>query len=113
MRASLTKMTICSIVLTGPASADMTLGEMMAMQLDMFNSSPCFDLLVLQDNFSNSNTVEFEKVMFWHSYVMAIGDKTYPESDNRFADAMGLLVSECLKQPTLPLSQVVQQLHVQ
>lgn len=85
----------------------------MAMQLDMFNNDPCFDLLVLQDNFSNSNTVEFEKVLFWHSYVMAIGDQNYPESSSRFADALGLLVSECLKQPALPMSQIVHQLDNQ
>ncbi|UWQ13677.1 hypothetical protein K3556_12160 [Aliiroseovarius sp. M344] len=92
-----------------PVVAEMSLGEMMTTQLDMFGSEPCFDLMVLQDNFSNSNTLEFEKVMFWHSYVIAVGDTRYPDNDDRFIRALRLLAEECLKNPTKPISEIVRQ----
>ncbi len=104
------RMVICAIgICIGSMSiAEMTLSELTVMQINMFGKDPCLDLMVLQDNFSNSNTTEFEKVKLWHSYVTAIGDSKFSEREDRFAYAMGWLATECFKQPTLPMSEIVQ-----
>jgi len=82
---------------------------MMVAQVDAFQSEPCFDLLVLQENIKKNNTVEFEKVFFFHSYAQAIGDVYYPEEEPsaRFLSGMGVIAKACMDNPTAPLSVVM------
>lgn len=92
--------------LANTAIAQMSLAEMVVTQLDMFRSEPCFDLVVLQDNFANGRTTEFEKVNFWHSYIHGVADILFPERDDRFVFTMFTLSSACLENPELPMTTI-------
>ena len=82
---------------------------MMFSQLDMFSKAPCIDLIVLQDNFAKSNTDEFEKLFFLHSYAQALGDYVYAQDADadRFSKSLALIFGACLENPTSPMSEVV------
>jgi hypothetical protein len=86
--------------------AENTLPQMMVQRIDMLHHESCLKLIVLQDDFSKGNSTEFEKVMLLHSFVDGVGSTLFPNDNDRFALAMGVLFRECLAVPDKPMSEI-------